>query len=627
MMHLALSSWIPFFLLLAVLSLNFVKKWSKKRSSDHEMRNNLPPGPPKLPIIGNMHQLMGSLPHHSLKSLAEKHGDLMHLMLGEIPTIVASSPRAAEAILKTNDTAFADRPGFLAGEILFYGCSDMTFAPYGEYWRQMRKISTLGFLSIRVVRSFSLIRQDEISKLVTSIREESGPEAVNLTQKVSKYTSLMVCRAALGREFGRHQDKMMELLQEVLENTTGFDVSDIFPSWRILPYISRAKPKLVELKNKIDAIFDVIIQEHVENQMEKNGEFGQEDLVDVLLRIQQSGDQKFPVTYANIKAIFMNIFLGGTDTSVVVVEWAMAEMIRNPRVLAKVQSEIRELLPTGTVAIEEALIAPHKMCLVRKFSYGCPKMEEVREEFKKIGFKGSFFLGLMNPCHVLIRFELEEDYQHCWLSSIWNIAGYQMPILKWRPGFKFEEDPPSVPIWVSLHELPLEWTNPRVLYSIATAVGKPLQIDTPTLNLTRALVACFCVEVDLTKELPKSIRITPENVASNEVLSEAPTQSRARAAEEFSVNPNSVSMNSNHCILLNVSNSFANLFVKPFKNISVAPQRNLRDELSSSEEMHWQIIPYDDLQIGRSSFSDDEGDDPRSRLSNEEKDDALIHES
>ncbi|CAI9108611.1 OLC1v1008257C1 [Oldenlandia corymbosa var. corymbosa] len=356
MMHLALSSWIPFFLLLAVLSLNFVKKWSKKRSSDHEMRNNLPPGPPKLPIIGNMHQLMGSLPHHSLKSLAEKHGDLMHLMLGEIPTIVASSPRAAEAILKTNDTAFADRPGFLAGEILFYGCSDMTFAPYGEYWRQMRKISTLGFLSIRVVRSFSLIRQDEISKLVTSIREESGPEAVNLTQKVSKYTSLMVCRAALGREFGRHQDKMMELLQEVLENTTGFDVSDIFPSWRILPYISRAKPKLVELKNKIDAIFDVIIQEHVENQMEKNGEFGQEDLVDVLLRIQQSGDQKFPVTYANIKAIFMNIFLGGTDTSVVVVEWAMAEMIRNPRVLAKVQSEIRELLPTGTVAIEEGVI-------------------------------------------------------------------------------------------------------------------------------------------------------------------------------------------------------------------------------------------------------------------------------
>ncbi|CAI9094816.1 OLC1v1030616C1 [Oldenlandia corymbosa var. corymbosa] len=113
----------------------------------------------------------------------------------------------------------------------------------------------------------------------------------------------------------------------------------------------------------------------------------------------------------------------------------------------------------------------------------------------------------MNPRHVLIRFELEEDYQRCWITSLWTIGGYQMRILKWHPGFKFEEDPPIVPIWVSLYELPLEWMHPRVLFSIASAVEKPLQVDTPTLNLTRPSVARFCAEVDLTKELPKSIRI------------------------------------------------------------------------------------------------------------------------
>ncbi|CAI9102728.1 OLC1v1001046C1 [Oldenlandia corymbosa var. corymbosa] len=155
----------------------------------------------------------------------------------------------------------------------------------------------------------------------------------------------------------------------------------------------------------------------------------------------------------------------------------------------------------------EELIAPHKVNLVGKFSYGRPKIDVLREEFKKIGFKGSYLLGLMNPRHVLIRFELEEDYQRCWITSLWTICGYQMRILKWQPGFKFEEDPPIVPIWVSLHELPFEWTHPRVLFSIASAVGKPLQVDTPTLNLTRPSVAHFCAEVDLTKKLPKSIRI------------------------------------------------------------------------------------------------------------------------
>ncbi|CAI9108613.1 OLC1v1008259C1 [Oldenlandia corymbosa var. corymbosa] len=292
----------------------------------------MPPGPRKLPIIGNMHQLMGSLPHHSLKSLAQKHGDLMHLKLGEISTIVASSSRTAEAILKTHDIAFADRPEFLAGRILFYNCSDITFSPYGEHWRQMRKLGILELLSNKVVRSFAPIRQDEVTKLVSSIRDKS----------------------CIGWVFGGHQDTLMELIKEVLAKSSGFDVSDIFPSWKILPYISREKPKLLDLHNKIDEIFELIIQEHVENPIgENNGEFGQEDLVDVFLRIKQSGDLKFPVTNTNIKAIFMNVFVGGTETSAIVVEWAMAEMIKNPDVLKKAQSEVRKLVPAGKKTVEE----------------------------------------------------------------------------------------------------------------------------------------------------------------------------------------------------------------------------------------------------------------------------------
>ncbi|CAI9094604.1 OLC1v1030367C1 [Oldenlandia corymbosa var. corymbosa] len=113
----------------------------------------------------------------------------------------------------------------------------------------------------------------------------------------------------------------------------------------------------------------------------------------------------------------------------------------------------------------EELIAPHKMSLVGKFSYGQPKMETCGDEFQKLGFKGFYFHGLLKPHHVLIRVELEEDYQRCWITSVWSISGYRMRILKWRPGFKFEKDPSMVPIWVSLHELPLERTHPKVIRS------------------------------------------------------------------------------------------------------------------------------------------------------------------
>ncbi|CAI9114942.1 OLC1v1015767C1 [Oldenlandia corymbosa var. corymbosa] len=130
-------------------------------------------------------------------------------------------------------------------------------------------------------------------------------------------------------------------------------------------------------------------------------------------------------------------------------------------------------------------------------------MDEIHKEFKKIGFNGAYTLGLMNPWHVLIRFEQEDDYQRCWMRTFWNIRGFSMRILKWTSGFRFEEDPPVVPIWVSLFDLLIEYMHPEVI----SALGQPLKVDTPTLNMTRPSVARFCVEVDLTKELVKSVKI------------------------------------------------------------------------------------------------------------------------
>lgn len=179
---------ITFFLSLLVL---FLAKNYKQKSL-----HKLPPGPWKLPIIGNLLQLAAasSLPHHAIRELAKKYGPLMHLQLGEISAVIVSSPNMAKEIMKTHDLAFAQRPKFLASDIMGYGSVDIAFAPYGDYWRQMRKICTLELLSAKKVQSFSNIREQEIAKLIEKIQSSAGAP-INLTGMINSFISTFVCRS------------------------------------------------------------------------------------------------------------------------------------------------------------------------------------------------------------------------------------------------------------------------------------------------------------------------------------------------------------------------------------------------------------------------------------------------
>ncbi|XP_071919918.1 cytochrome P450 71D6-like [Coffea arabica] len=190
------SNSIPLFLFLAFV-LALLMQW--KRPNAAAQMQKLPPSPWKLPFIGNLHHLVGSLPHHALRKLAQKHGPLMHLQLGEMSAIVVSSPRMAEEVLKTHDLAFADRAVSPAIRIVLYGASDIAFAPYGDYWRQMRKICTQELLSARTVQSFSPICA-EASRLVSSIQAlAGGKEPINIAEKLYMYSSSMIRRSAFGK--------------------------------------------------------------------------------------------------------------------------------------------------------------------------------------------------------------------------------------------------------------------------------------------------------------------------------------------------------------------------------------------------------------------------------------------
>ncbi|OEL25661.1 Premnaspirodiene oxygenase [Dichanthelium oligosanthes] len=349
-------------LLLSLLAIAFLELLKKKPSSPR-----LPPGPRNLPVIGSAHRLVNTLAHRALRDMAEEHGPLMHLRVGQVPVVVVSSKELARDVLKTHDANFATRPKLVAGGIVAYDWTDILFSPSGDYWRKLRRLCIQEILSTKRILSFQHIREDEVLNLVDEIRAAGPSTPVDLSSRLHRITNSIVSRAAFGRRRsnGNAADFLAAIKQSVVMSS-GFYVPDLFPSFTgILSVLTGMRRKLRGIRQTVDGILEEIICEREEilkqarTDDDLQGRIGkQEDnLVDVLLGLQENGDFGFPMTRNTIKAIILDMFAGGTGTSASAMEWAMSELMANPKVMRKLQAEIRAAFPKKQIITETDLRA------------------------------------------------------------------------------------------------------------------------------------------------------------------------------------------------------------------------------------------------------------------------------
>nr|POE75341.1 premnaspirodiene oxygenase [Quercus suber] len=292
-------TWL-FFLFILVI---YWKK-SKAKGQIHK----LPPGPWKLPVIGHLHHLVSSLPHRCMRDLAQKYGPIMQLQMGEVLAVVISSPKAAKEVLKTHDPTFANRASVLVVEVMTYDNSSMIFAPYGDYWRQMRKICVLELLSTKRVQSFRSIREEEVLNLIESISLSKGLP-INLSEKIFSSTYSIASRAAFGNKC-KYEKEFISLMKESFLLSGGFHLPDLFPSIKFLSYLTGMKFAMEKIHKSTDRILNNIVNEHKMKRSHTSAANKHEpdyhdDLVDVLLKLQETSDLEFHVTTNHIKAIIL----------------------------------------------------------------------------------------------------------------------------------------------------------------------------------------------------------------------------------------------------------------------------------------------------------------------------------
>ncbi|KAK1557051.1 hypothetical protein Q3G72_016982 [Acer saccharum] len=118
-----------------------------------------------------------------------------------------------------------------------------------------------------------------------------------------------------------------------------FSAADFFPyvGW-IVDFFTGLHARREKCFHEFDEFYQMVIDDHLDplRPVPEN-----EDIVDSMLRLFKNQSDGGILTQDHIKAILMNVFLGAIDTTSVTLVWAMTELMKNPRVMKKLQAEIR----------------------------------------------------------------------------------------------------------------------------------------------------------------------------------------------------------------------------------------------------------------------------------------------
>ncbi|KAI5330272.1 hypothetical protein L3X38_029670 [Prunus dulcis] len=356
---LSLELFLCLFLLVSVFSFWLSPgglAWALSKSRAQHPSKTAIPGPSGLPVLGLVLAFTGSLTHRVLAKLAEtsKAKPLMAFSVGFTRFVISSHPDTAKELL--NSSAFADRPiKESAYELLFHKA--MGFAPFGEYWRNLRRISATHLFSPKRIASFGLFRENIGHKMVEEMKalmERAGEVEVRKVLHFGSLNNVMMSVFGRSYEFGEgcendgEAHELEELVSEGYELLGIFNWSDHFPLLGLLD-LQGVRKRCKKLVAKVNVFVGKIIEEHrVKRVVGADHESG--DFVDVLLDLEKVNR----LSDSDMIAVLWEMIFRGTDTVAILLEWILARMVLHPDIQAKAQSEIDTVVGTDNRSVSDS---------------------------------------------------------------------------------------------------------------------------------------------------------------------------------------------------------------------------------------------------------------------------------
>ncbi|KAI3460194.1 hypothetical protein Pfo_016857 [Paulownia fortunei] len=303
----------------------------------------LPPGPPPLPIIGNILQF-GQNPHQSLAKLSKNYGPLMHLKLGSMDTIVVSSPELAKQVLQKHDQALSSRPHPAASEVCSHNKVSVVWLLAASRWRVLRKICKDQMFSLQRLDASQGLRREKLTRLRDYVQECCDSCRVLDIADAAFTTSLnLISASVFSMDFAQFSSDSSQELKGIVHGMMQVvgtpNLADYFPFLKSIDP-QGVKRKSASYVGKMIRIFNDIIDQRLHGaSMDSESK---NDLLEALLEISRKNESE--LTRNDIIHLLLDLFVAGIDTTAATVEWAMAELIRNPKKMAKARNELETVI-------------------------------------------------------------------------------------------------------------------------------------------------------------------------------------------------------------------------------------------------------------------------------------------
>ncbi|XP_052175861.1 cytochrome P450 76A1-like [Diospyros lotus] len=315
----------------------------------------LPPEPPGWPLFGHMFHL-GSMPHHTIAGFRDQYGPIVWLRLGSRNAMAILSAKAAGELFKNHDLAFAERTITQLMESHGFHKAALSLAPYGPYWRLLRRICTTEMLVARRINETVAVRQKCVADMLTWIEAEAmNGDAAARGVHVGRFVFLAAFNTLGNLMLSRDLvDPQSEVASEFFQAMIGLmeghnrpNIADLFPWLRWLDPQGLRKKMDSELEKTLK-IASGYVKERLKEREAGAGtsdEKKRKDFLDVLLDYEGNGkDEPAKIPVENLSIFILEIFLAGSETTSSAIEWAMTELLCHPEALMKAQSELHAVV-------------------------------------------------------------------------------------------------------------------------------------------------------------------------------------------------------------------------------------------------------------------------------------------